>query len=157
MSRKLVRDLWSWRSNESLCQYTGLCIILFLLLLLFFFHPHQGSEFNILCCIHTSTGPSTGASSLPDIPETVGSYNYVECHSDNTTIGTLQDKSVGSTDMTIEYCMGNCTEYQYFGVEYGAECYCGNSLTFGNYQATDGRRSMPCGVNANEICGGWRD
>jgi hypothetical protein len=101
-----------------------------------------------------ASSTTTSIASRPDIPETVGSYNYVECHSDNTTRRTLQDKFIGSADMTIEYCMGNYTGYQYFGVEYGVECYCGNTLTFGSYQATDGRCSMLCGGNANEICGG---
>ncbi|KAN0092429.1 WSC domain containing protein [Hyaloscypha variabilis] len=101
-----------------------------------------------------SSTTTTSIASRPDIPETVGSYSYVECHSDNTTLRTLRDKSISTTDIKIEYCMGNCTGYQYFGVEYGVECYCGNNLTFGSYQATDGRCIMLCGGNNNEICGG---
>lgn len=101
-----------------------------------------------------SSSSATSSSSQPTIPATVGSYTYAECHSDSPTIRTLQDEFVGSPDMTIEHCMGNCTGYQYFGVEYGVECFCGNNLTFGSYQATDGRCNMPCGGNSSEICGG---
>jgi len=101
-----------------------------------------------------ASSTTTSITSSTSIPQTVGSYNYVDCQSDNTTIRTLQGKFAGSPDMTIEYCMGNCTGYQYFGVEYGVECYCGNSLTFGSYMTTDGRCSMVCGGNATEICGG---
>ena len=67
----------------------------------------------------TATPIPTG----PVIPPVLGSYTYKECRSDNTTIRTLVGKKKSSTkDMTLEFCMGNCTGYNYFGVEYGAEC-----------------------------------
>ncbi|KAK0125522.1 hypothetical protein ONS96_009359 [Cadophora gregata f. sp. sojae] len=91
----------------------------------------------------------------PSIPAVIGSYTYKDCRSDNTTIRTLVGMKKSSTkDMTLEFCMGNCTGYNYFGVEYGAECYCGNVLSFGSFAATDGRCKMLCPGNKMEICGG---
>ncbi|PVH89547.1 WSC-domain-containing protein [Cadophora sp. DSE1049] len=102
----------------------------------------------------TST-TATPTSTSPSIPPVIGSYTYKECRSDNTTIRTLVGKKKSSTkDMTLEFCMGNCTGYNYFGVEYGAECYCGNALSFGSFAASDGRCKMLCPGNKMEICGG---
>ena len=36
----------------------------------------------------------------------------------------------------------------------GGECYCGNAIQNYGAQVTDGRCSMACNGNANEICGG---
>lgn len=94
----------------------------------------------------TSTSSSTSGTPTPSIPATVGAYTYLHCHSDNTTIRTLQSKYIAKADMTIEYCAGNCTGYLYFGIEYSQECYCANTLSFGSYAATDGRCNMLCGV-----------
>jgi hypothetical protein len=92
----------------------------------------------------TTSTSSTSATPTPSIPATVGAYTYLHCHSDNTTIRTLQSKYIAKADMTIEHCAGNCTGYLYFGVEYSQECYCSNTLTFGSYIATDGRCNMLC-------------
>jgi hypothetical protein len=96
---------------------------------------------------------SESATPTPSIPAVIGQYTYLHCHSDNTTIRTLQAKYVAAQDMTLELCAKSCTGYAYFGVEYMQECYCGNSLTYGSYTATDGRCDMLCG-GALEICGG---
>lgn len=106
--------------------------------------------------LSTSSTSSTSISSTPtpSIPATVSAYTYLHCHSDNTTIRTLQGKYIGKPDMTIEHCAGNCSGYAYFGLEYMQECYCSNTLSFGSYIATDGRCDMLCGGNSREICGG---
>ncbi|KAF4624790.1 hypothetical protein G7Y89_g13381 [Cudoniella acicularis] len=90
----------------------------------------------------------------PIIPPTIGNYQYVDCHSDNITIRTLQGGFVGLAAMTIENCASICTGFTYFGLEYSTECYCGNTLTFGSFTTTDGRCTMPCGGNSSELCGG---
>lgn len=70
----------------------------------------------------STSAPSATVSKGPT-PSTIGSYSYIGCRSDNTTIRTLVGKKKSSTaDMTLENCAGNCTGYNFFGVEYGAEC-----------------------------------
>jgi WSC domain len=58
--------------------------------------------------------------------------------------------------MTVEICSAFCGTrgYTYFGVEYGTECYCGNTLLASSTVATDGRCNMACPGKAAEVCGG---
>lgn len=62
--------------------------------------------------------------------------------------------------MTIEKCLSRCWNYKYAGVEYGQECWCGNSLnTVGDAGATpssnltDSKCGFKCPGNASEFCG----
>ncbi|KUJ17722.1 FAD/NAD(P)-binding domain-containing protein [Mollisia scopiformis] len=103
----------------------------------------------------TKSSPTTSAHTAnPTIPSIVGNYHYIDCHSDNTTIRTLQSHRIATDDMTIQYCAGNCTGYTYFGVEYSTECYYGNILTFGSFTTVDERCKMVCGGDLNQLCGG---
>jgi hypothetical protein len=58
--------------------------------------------------------------------------------------------------MTVEMCQSFCsspTVYQYFGVEYAGECYCGNSLQAGSIGAPTTDCSMICDGSPYEFCG----
>jgi hypothetical protein len=56
-------------------------------------------------------------------------------------------------NMTVERCASICNGKAFMGIEYGMECYCGDSLKQANI-ATDGRCKMACAGDASEICGG---
>jgi chitinase len=61
-----------------------------------------------------------------------------------------------STDyayMSPEVCQSLCPEYLYFGVEYGGECYCGNSINNGSTIVPDTDCSMTCDGFTDEYCG----
>ncbi|KIW65578.1 hypothetical protein PV04_07824 [Phialophora macrospora] len=107
-----------------------------------------------------STPPSIGGGnnnpappSGPTIPATIGNFTYQSCYTEVAgralTAFALADNSI-----TLQTCASNCTQYQYFGVEYGRECYCGNALTSGSAPATDGRCNMACSGNSSFTCGG---
>ena len=49
--------------------------------------------------------------------------------------------------------MSNCTGWTYWGVEYGGECYCGNSFAAGSVTAPDSDCSFLCPGNSLEYCG----
>jgi hypothetical protein len=58
--------------------------------------------------------------------------------------------------MTVEMCEAFCsspTVYQYFGVEYSGECYCGNALQAGSVAAPTSDCSMICDGSLYEFCG----
>ncbi|KAH8896901.1 WSC-domain-containing protein, partial [Thozetella sp. PMI_491] len=97
--------------------------------------------------ISTATGSAVTVAS-------VGDYFYYGCYSDNIANRTLQSKSTSSASVSVEFCASYCSDYQYFGVEWSRECYCGSSLLASSTVATDGRCSMACVANAGEICGG---
>ena len=58
--------------------------------------------------------------------------------------------------MTIQRCANICSDYLFFGVEHGDECYCGN--TDDSFLPSDSFEcNTPCAGNESEICGGsWR-
>jgi hypothetical protein len=93
----------------------------------------------------TYTGPFT--------VQTAGAFSYLGCYTDAVNLRTLNSaKSAGNTN-TVESCAKACINYPYFGVEYGAECYCDTYIGNGATPATSGC-SMTCSGNATECCGG---
>jgi len=92
---------------------------------------------------------------IPGSPEVVGSYNAALCHTEATSGRALS--ATGYTDsnnMTLENCAAFCNGYQYFGIEYGQECYCGSYLNAGSVVAPDTDCSMLCTGSFAEVCGG---
>jgi hypothetical protein len=56
--------------------------------------------------------------------------------------------------MTVEICASFCLPtYTLFGLEYGGECWCGDSFGTGAVAAPQTDCSFPCGGNASETCG----
>ncbi|KAK8105491.1 WSC domain-containing protein [Apiospora kogelbergensis] len=59
--------------------------------------------------------------------------------------------------MTLDSCAANCTDYAWFGVEYGRECYCGAALDKGASKTTgttiNGACAMTCPGNKDQTCG----
>jgi hypothetical protein len=57
--------------------------------------------------------------------------------------------------MTIEKCASLCSDYTFYGLEYGGECYCGNTIDHGAFKFVDQSVcNMACKGNSEEICGG---
>ena len=64
---------------------------------------------------------------------------------------------VDYTDMTIDKCTTACAQagFKLAGIEYGSECYCGNTLDNGaSLSSTSGQCYMDCPGNAAQKCGG---
>jgi hypothetical protein len=55
--------------------------------------------------------------------------------------------------MTYASCAAFCSGYNYFGVEYGSECYCGDSFTNPTDTVPETDCSLACSGDATEICG----
>ncbi|OAP63261.1 hypothetical protein AYL99_02488 [Fonsecaea erecta] len=89
----------------------------------------------------------------PTIPATIGNFTYQSCYTEipGRALGAF---ALADNSITLQTCASNCTQYQYFGVEYGRECYCGNTLGSGSAPATDGRCNMACSGNSSFTCGG---
>lgn len=72
----------------------------------------------------------------------------------------LTSKSTSSTSMSVDTCATFCAGSQYYGLEYAAECYCGNTLNAPNFitNTTSVPKSsicnMRCSGRGDQLCGG---
>ncbi|KAJ7212679.1 hypothetical protein GGX14DRAFT_621058 [Mycena pura] len=79
-----------------------------------------------------------------------------------TSIGCLRDSVEGRvlhhlvtlSDATVEACLDACivNNYALAGLEFGHECYCGNSILYDYPQSPE--CILPCAGDSDEICGG---
>ncbi|KAL9602500.1 MAG: hypothetical protein Q9219_001794 [cf. Caloplaca sp. 3 TL-2023] len=106
----------------------------------------------------TGSGPVSGA---PQTVKQVGNYDYIGCYSEATQGRALSGKAppVPEAGTTLETCETACQGYQYFGVEFSNECYCGNTINAGSVAQTSNDVdvngcSMLCGGNQTQYCGG---
>lgn len=56
--------------------------------------------------------------------------------------------------MTPDLCAAHAADYAYFGVEYGVECWYGNTLRKGSLQRPDEECTKPCAGDSEQTCGG---
>ncbi|KUJ19463.1 WSC-domain-containing protein [Mollisia scopiformis] len=103
----------------------------------------------------TSSSSSAGPTQTLALKPTVGAYTRMGCYTEGTNARALTGAAIYDyKGMTLESCAGNCTAFQYWGVEYGGECYCGNSLGTGSVLATKQTDcSFTCPGNKFEYCG----
>ncbi|MEE6468837.1 hypothetical protein FKM82_008391 [Ascaphus truei] len=99
--------------------------------------------------------PAQGTGSKLTKRIVVNKGTYVGCFIDNVEQRTL--KATVFYDlrkMTISHCQDACAErtYLYAGLEYGAECYCGNSLPLN--RAKELECNNECKGEKGSVCGG---
>ncbi|KAF1988457.1 class II peroxidase [Aulographum hederae CBS 113979] len=80
-------------------------------------------------------------------------YTYQGCYSDSTASRSLSSKATQSNSLTYASCASFCAGYSFFGVEYGSECYCGNSLSTASSKVVESDCSFACSGDASKICG----
>lgn len=88
----------------------------------------------------------------PAQPAVVGTYDFYGCYVDGgaRTLGTL---STSSDTMTLETCASFCTGYEFFGAEWGVECWCGDAIAATGTEAAVEDCSMLCAGDDSELCG----
>ncbi|KAI7539437.1 hypothetical protein KC331_g9757 [Hortaea werneckii] len=115
-----------------------------------------------------SSGSTTSAVSSAMVSETptaypapddfVGTFEYLACYNDSVTNRTLQGAYLFGTslqNLTLERCATFCDDFQYFGVEYAQECYCGSQLLNNAIQQDSSSCSAPCAGDETQNCGGY--
>ncbi|KAI7541180.1 hypothetical protein KC331_g8728, partial [Hortaea werneckii] len=88
----------------------------------------------------------------------VGIFEYLACYNDSVTNRTLQGAYLFGTslqNLTLERCATFCDDFQYFGVEYAQECYCGSQLLNNAIQQDPSSCSAPCAGDETQNCGGY--
>jgi hypothetical protein len=85
-----------------------------------------GTSTSSTSSIISSPISSSGSSAVQSlaIKPTVGVYSFQGCYTEATDGRALSLASFYDyTAMTLEECAGDCAAYDYFGVEYGGECW----------------------------------
>lgn len=94
-----------------------------------------------------SSAPSSALAASPP-----AGYSYVGCFTDIPG-ETLSDSNKTSNLNTPLACSQFCPNIEYFGLEFGDECYCGKSIDPGSIQVLGGCNT-PCAGDSKQTCGG---
>lgn len=125
----------------------------------------------------TTTASSSGSSTAPIEPSSTPTtptavtdpiifqgnknFTFYGCFSEPSA-GKLMDNQAYNNDttMTPQVCFSHCAQYKYAGVEYGQECWCGDTLNLAGWEdSTPGKNvtvdecNMLCPGNSTEYCG----
>ncbi|POS79507.1 hypothetical protein DHEL01_v202090 [Diaporthe helianthi] len=103
--------------------------------------------------IVTASSSSTSAVATLAHKATVAGYELVSCWTEGTGVRALSASTYSDNSMTLETCAAFCAGYKYFGVEYGRECYCGNTLDASTESAPLDDCNMVCSGSSVEYCG----
>jgi hypothetical protein len=96
---------------------------------------------------------SPPTTSTPAIP----GWTYLGCYLDQYNPRSLPDASKFSNSLTLEDCAAFCKGFNFFGMEYSSECYCGYTINAAAVAEPATDCNMLCSGNDTEICGGsWR-
>uniref|UniRef100_A0A1I8GWZ5 WSC domain-containing protein n=1 Tax=Macrostomum lignano TaxID=282301 RepID=A0A1I8GWZ5_9PLAT len=121
----------------------------------------QASSILPLLCCCVAFGYSMGAEFGPMGCFVDGPTQDLPGLEGRSTIGpySVSGSFVSLGHMTLELCSEICAygDFEYFGIQFSVECFCGNS--YGSLgQAADSDCNMNCGGNSAQICGSeWRN
>ncbi|KAI6795268.1 hypothetical protein KC361_g5121 [Hortaea werneckii] len=106
----------------------------------------------------SSTTASETPTAYPAPDPFVGTFEYLACYNDSVTNRTLQSAYLFGTslqNLTLERCADFCDDFQFFGVEYAQECYCGSELLNNATQQDPASCYAPCAGDETQNCGGY--
>ncbi|KAG5983242.1 hypothetical protein E4U55_000466 [Claviceps digitariae] len=89
----------------------------------------------------------------PEQPAAIGSYVLVGCQTEGNGTRALAGAVFAQDNMTNQVCANWCKDYEFFGTEYGRECYCGHSLAASSLAAPATECRMLCAGSNTEYCG----
>jgi hypothetical protein len=92
------------------------------------------------------------ASDTPSSAPDVGGFSYLHCAADHVGDRVLQGGYIHGDDITPGKCAEHCADFDYFGLEFGRECFCGNDYA-GVEQPAD-ECFKRCSGDASQLCGG---
>jgi len=101
------------------------------------------------------TGSTSSVTAFPTPAKklAVGGYAFAGCWTEGIRTRALGGAGFAYEGMTLETCMSNCTRFDYWGAEYGRECYCANSLHSSSHAAPEADCNMLCSGDQAEYCG----
>jgi len=118
--------------------------------------------------IYSASGPPSPENSAPS-PTTSGisvptaipaAWSYKGCWVDGAYGRILAHVEQDNQALTVESCIITCSSLGYIiaGMQYGVQCFCGNTIRSGGILGAENTCNVACSGNANEVCGGgYRD
>ncbi|CAK7234763.1 hypothetical protein SBRCBS47491_009059 [Sporothrix bragantina] len=105
-----------------------------------------------------TSGTSTSATPKPTGPVVnpgADGYQYIGCWNEPAT-GRAFTQQLSVTSQTVDNCLALAAQggYTYAGLEYGGECWVGNSINSAASKAASTACTMTCNGNKTELCGG---
>ncbi|KAI1339416.1 WSC-domain-containing protein [Xylariaceae sp. FL0016] len=103
---------------------------------------------------------NTNPLSMASAPKTSGTWQYQSCYMEPQNGRALDTLIKADDKMTVDMCTSACAaaKYPFAGLEYGRECWCGQTKNPNIQDASDPQCAMqcdmPCGGNSKQICGG---
>ena len=95
--------------------------------------------------VSSTVASSSAAPSSAAVASLIG-YISLGCYNETHDRRALNSAGTSTSSNILESCAAFCSGYSYFGVEYGAECYCENSIYVNSIkQADQSGCYMPCG------------
>ncbi|KAH8885877.1 WSC-domain-containing protein [Thozetella sp. PMI_491] len=100
----------------------------------------------------SGTTTSSGPAPTPSFKPSYGNFNLLSCYNEPADARALSNL-YPDDNMTIEMCLDVAASYKYAGVEYGRECWYGDTLNSGSTQQMLGECNMLCPGDLLEYCG----
>ncbi|TLD24115.1 hypothetical protein PspLS_06385 [Pyricularia sp. CBS 133598] len=112
----------------------------------------SGNAHISLYATNTTLPPPPGA---PSTNPGVNGYSSVGCYTEATTGRALPFGNTGNV-RTVAACVSACKakNYNYAGLQFGGECWCGSQLAQSASKAPKKDCGMTCRDNSTEFCGG---
>jgi hypothetical protein len=116
--------------------------------------PSQ-SSFSVASTIGSPTTNSIVSATVSTFPISLSGYTYLGCYNETHDRRALNRKQGGGSSNTLNSCASFCLGYNYFGVEFGSECYCGDEIYVNSInQYSEVGCSANCAGNSSQKCGG---
>ncbi|GKT40448.1 WSC domain-containing protein [Colletotrichum spaethianum] len=101
---------------------------------------------------------NTVPNQVPNAPQHVpraNDYKFLGCQTEGANGRALTGKFTAADTMTVETCASFCAVdgWQFMGVEYARECFCGNSTNAGSVPAPLDDCNMICAGSRVQYCG----
>lgn len=85
--------------------------------------------------------------------QTVTGWDYQGCYTDLVKARSLTGSFYFDNILTVEKCAIACNKFTYFGVEFGHECFCGNTLNAPSVLASESECNYNCAGKTSVTCG----
>ncbi|TBU26664.1 hypothetical protein BD311DRAFT_666990 [Dichomitus squalens] len=85
-----------------------------------------------------------------------GTWTYAACYVDNANGRVFANQNPDDQNLTVESCVASCASQNFTlaGLEFGVQCFCGDTLIDGAVVGDPTTCNMACGGNTQEACGG---